>query len=71
MQHGNLCLHKLASNSPDVMATYLSSALPTNLKDLDLDANDMPSWDWNTRTISGFNYSAVSEALNTTYSTFL
>lgn len=42
MEYGNLRLHKFASNSPEVMAAFSPSDLASNLKDLNLDADDKP-----------------------------
>ncbi|XP_048751486.2 uncharacterized protein LOC125663228 [Ostrea edulis] len=56
-EFGNLCLHKFASNSLEVMSAFPSEDLATNLKDLDLHGEEKPlqrslglSWDVNSDT---------------------
>ncbi|XP_068227672.1 uncharacterized protein [Palaemon carinicauda] len=53
--YGNLRLHKIASNSEEVMKAFPANDLASNLKDLDLEADSKPlknslglSWDVNT-----------------------
>ncbi|XP_068209384.1 uncharacterized protein [Palaemon carinicauda] len=53
--YGNLMLHKIASNSEEVMKAFPANDLASNLKDLDLEADSKPlqnslglSWDVNT-----------------------
>ncbi|XP_068210596.1 uncharacterized protein [Palaemon carinicauda] len=53
--YGNLRLHKIASNSEEVMKAFPTNDLASNLKDLDLEADSKPlqnslglSWDVNT-----------------------
>ncbi|XP_068223543.1 uncharacterized protein [Palaemon carinicauda] len=41
--YGNLRLHKIASNSEEVMKAFPANDLASNLKDLDLETNSKPS----------------------------
>lgn len=43
LRHGKLCLHKIASNKQEVMNAFPPSDLSSEMKDLDLSKDDLPT----------------------------